>query len=174
MRKELPRLSNIPVQHADCCAALSSILVAKVAQSLPSGPALTISIGSGRGILEALILRDRPEICLQAIELSHDINQYLSAENVQIVSGTWDLCALAANSTAWIFVYPREFPLVEKYLQIFGSAAVQLFIFLGPKADVPNMEALMESRAWKMEVIDECGVSQYEALLVWKRNNRNA
>lgn len=173
MRKELPQLSHIPVQHADCCAALSSTLVAKVAQSLPSAPALTISIGSGSGILEALILRDRPEVCLQAIEVSHDINLYLSAENVQIVSGTWDLCALAANSTAWIFVYPREFSLVEKYLQTFGSAAVQLLIFLGPKADISNMEALMESRAWKMEAIVECGVSQYEALLVWKRSNRN-
>ena len=169
MRKELPRLSNVPLQHADCCAALSSTLVAKFAQSLPTGPDLTISIGSGSGILEALILRDRPDICLQAIEVSRDINRYLSAKNLQIVSGTWELCALAANAMAWIFVYPREFSLVEKYLQNFGGAAVQILIFLGPKADLPNMEAVMKSRAWKMESIEECGASQYEALLLWKR-----
>lgn len=169
MKKELPRLSNVPVQHADCCAALSSTLVAKFAQSLPTGPALTISIGSGSGILEALILRDRPEICLQAIEVSRDINRYLSAKNMQIVSGTWELCPLAAHPMAWIFVYPREFPLVEKYLQNFDVAAVQILIFLGPKAALPNMEAVMESRAWKMESIEKCGASQYEALLLWKR-----
>lgn len=169
MRKELPRLPNVPLQHADCCAALSSTLVAKFAQGLPTGPDLTISIGSGSGILEALILRDRPDICLQAIEVSRDINRYLSAKNLQIVSGTWELCALAANAMAWIFVYPREFSLVEKYLQKFGGAAVQILIFLGPKADLPNMEAVMNSRAWKMESIEECGASQYEALLRWKR-----
>lgn len=173
MKKELPRLSNIPVQYADCCAALSSTLVANLAQSLPAAPALTISIGSGSGILEALILRDRPEICLRAIEVSQDINQYLSAKNLQIVSGTWDLCAMAANSIAWIFVYPRDFSLVEKYLQNFGSASVQLLFFLGPKADSSNVKALMENRAWKREAIEECGVSQYEALLVWRRSNRN-
>lgn len=173
MKTELPPLSNIPLQHADCCAALSSTLVTKFARSLPSGPALTLSIGSGSGILEALILRDKPDICLQAIEVSPYINHYLSAENLQIVSGTWDLCALAATSTAWIFVYPREFSLVEKYLENFGLAAVQLLIFLGPKADISNMEAIMESRAWKMEAIQECGASQYEALLLWRKNNRD-
>lgn len=171
MKKELPRLSNTPVQHADCCAALSSTLVARLAHSLPSEPALTISIGSGSGILEALILRDRPEICLQAIEVSPDINRYLLAENLQIVSGSWDLCPLAANSIAWIFVYPREFSLVEKYLEHFGLAAVQLIIFLGPRADISNMQALMESRAWKVEATEECGVSQYDALLVWKKKS---
>ena len=170
-RKELPELSKTPVHHVDCCATLSSTLVAKLAQSLPSGPALTLSIGSGTGLLEALILRDRPDLCLQAIEVSQDINHYLSAKNLQIVSGTWDLCALAANSIAWIFIYPREFSLVEKYLQEFGLKAVQCLIFLGPKADMSNMEALMESRSWKMEAMEKCGVSQYEALIVWKRNN---
>lgn len=173
MNKELPRLSTSLVQHPDCCAALSSSLVARLTQSLPAGPALTISIGSGSGILEALILRDKPDICLQGIEVSKHTNQYLSVENLQTVSGTWDLCALAANATAWIFVYPREFSLVRKYLQNFGMAAVQLLIFLGPKADVFEMESLMENRTWKMEAIEQCGTSQYEALLVWKKNNCN-
>lgn len=168
--KELPKLSNKPQLHPDCCASLSSTLIAKLAQILPADPSLTLSIGSGSGILEALILWDRPELHIQAVEVARNVNQYLSEENLELVSGTWHLCPLAAISTAWIFVYPREYSLVQKYLRNFGVAFVQVLIWLGPRADLSSMEALMENSTWVRESIDGCDISQYEALVVWRRS----
>lgn len=168
--KELPRLSKNPLLHPDCCASLSSTLIAKLAQLLPLNPLLTLSIGSGTGILEALLLHERPELHIQAVEVSSTINQYLSEENLQLVCGTWDICALAASSTVWVFVYPREFSLVRKYVQVFGSLAVQTIIWLGPQADLLTIEAFLDNNTWEMETIDECGISQYEALVVWRRS----
>lgn len=168
--KELPRLTEDPLLHPDCCASLSSVLVKKLAQLIPLGSSLTISIGSGTGILEAFILREKPELNLQAIEVSHEVNQYLLEENLQVVLGTWDICRLASISAAWIFIYPRETSLVQNYLQNFGTSAVQLLIWLGPQADLSGMKGLMAGSAWKMEIVQDCGICEFEALVVWNKD----
>ena len=52
----LPSLTDRPAVYAGCCLALSTPLVAHLHSLLPKAPALTLSIGSGFGLLEALLL----------------------------------------------------------------------------------------------------------------------
>ena len=77
--------------------------------------------------------------------LFEEYSPRLSEENLQLVSKTWDICAFAANSTAWIFVYPRECSLVQKYLQRLRTSVVQIHIWLGPQAHLSSMKALLKN-----------------------------
>lgn len=142
--------------------------MSRILQFLPSRPSFTISIGSGTGLLEALILRARPEVHLEAVEVHGlTLNQYLPEESIHFVSGTWDLCPRASKATVWMFVYPRETSLVRKYFGEFGTDSVELLVWLGPKADYSAMCEFMSS-FWALETFDGCG-SQYELLAVWRR-----
>lgn len=164
----LPCLTTTPIHHPHCCASLSSTLVSRILQFLPPRPSFTISIGSGTGLLEALILQARPGVHLEAVEvLGVTLNQYLLKESVHVVSGTWDLCLRASKATVWMFVYPRETSLVRKYFDELGTHSVELLVWLGPRADYLAMNEFMSS-FWAMETFDGCG-SQYELLAVWRR-----
>lgn len=166
--KPLPCLTTTPVHHPDCCAALTSTLVSRIVQFLPPKPSFTISIGSGTGLLEALILQAHPEVQLEAVEVPGlTLNQYLPEESIHVVSGTWDLCSRASKATVWMFVYPRETSLVRKYFDELGTHSVELLVWLGPRADYLAINQLMSS-SWAMEMFDGCG-SQYELLGVWRR-----
>lgn len=165
----LPCLTTTPVHHSDCCASLSSTLVSKILRFLPPRPAFTISIGSGTGLLEALILQARPEVHLEAVEvLGVTLNRYLPEESIHVVFGTWDLCPRASKATVWMFVYPREISLLRKYFDELAAHDVELLVWLGPRADYPAMNQFMSS-FWAIETFDGCG-SQYELLAVWRRN----
>ena len=59
----LPSLTDRPAVYAGCCLALSTPLVAHLHSLLPKAPALTLSIGSGFGLLEALLLAGPAQAC---------------------------------------------------------------------------------------------------------------
>ena len=164
----LPCLTVMPVHHPDCCASLSSTLISKILQFLPPRPSFTISIGSGTGLLEALILQARPEVHLEAVEVPGlTLNRYLLEESTHVVSGTWDLCSRASRATVWMFVYPRETSLVRQYFEELGTRNVKGLVWLGPRADYVAINQFMPS-IWVLEMLDGCG-SQYELLAVWRR-----
>ena len=166
--KPLPCLTSTPVHHPDCCASLTSTLIARILQYLPPRPAFTISIGSGTGLLEALILQARPDVHLEAVEvLGATLNRYLADESIHLVAGTWDVCSRASKATVWMFIYPRETSLLHKYFDELGIDSVELVVWLGPRADYPAMNQLMSS-SWVIETLDGCN-SQYELLAVWRR-----
>lgn len=165
--KKLPLLSSNSAHHADCCAALSSTLVATMAEILPPKPGLTVSIGSGTGLLEALLLQKQPALNLEAVEVNDGINRYLPDEKVNIVSGTWDVFLPAGDAIAWIFIYPRELSLIHMYIERISSSNLKLLIWLGPCADFPDIKSLM-SVSWKVDVIDDSTL-EYETLAIWRR-----
>lgn len=167
--KELPQLSILPTHHPDCCCSLSIPLIDTLVKLLWPAPSLMISIGSGTGLLEALLLKKRSQITLKAIEASNTANQYMREEDLHIVRGTWDICYLAADAKTWLFVYPREPHLLSRYLQAYGSRSVRLIIWIGPKADFSDYEEAMCMPNWQNRLVEDSGLSHYELMVIWER-----
>lgn len=166
--ERLPHLTTMPLHHPDCCASLSSTLISNILRFLPPKPSFTISIGSGTGLLEALILQARPGVHLEAVEVPGlTLNQYLPEESTHVVGGTWDTCPRASKATVWMFAYPRETSLVRKYFDELRTPSVELLVWLGPRVDYLAMNQFMPS-SWALEMLDGCG-SQYELLAIWRR-----
>ncbi len=168
--KELPDLSALPTHHPDCCCSLSVRLIDTIVKLLSPAPALTVSIGSGTGLLEALLIDRRPEISIISVEVSDTINQYVHEEDLYLVLGTWDICSLAADAVTWLFVYPRDAQLLSRYLQAYGSQSVRLVIWLGPKADFSDYSEAMCMSGWQIRIFEDCGLSKYEIMVMWERS----
>ncbi len=158
-----------PIHLSDCCSSLSKSIIKRLASLLPSDPALTLSIGSGTGLLEALLLHQRPTLDLKAVEVPVANNKYLPADRVQIVNGYRDLCNLAADASAWMFVYPRDAWLLREYVQAFGTQRqkCELIIWIGPRADQLGNDFFGEM--WIEEDFEKCALKDYETMALWKR-----
>ena len=170
--KPLPQLTKTPTQHPDCCCSLSTPLIATIAASLPSLKASVVSIGSGTGLLEALVLREVPNISLTAIEVSKAVNLYLPDGLVDVVTGTWDVSAKAIDAQCWLLVYPRSPKLLKDYFDLSGDAVVETIIWIGPRADAEDFDIVVDETAWSKEVHEDSGVGAYELLVKWVRLSR--
>ena len=169
---QLPQLSNMTVHHPDCCCSISNLLLSKLASILPTGSSeLTLSVGSGTGLLEALLVFHRPTVNLRGVEISKNVNRYLPENSMEVVKGTWDFCPLARTSSAWVFVYPRDIRLITKYAQAFDQGGTKCIIWIGPVADLQEVEESSIGPCWEQEVLKDCGLSEYEALVLWKRTD---
>ena len=164
-----PQLSNTAVHYPDCCSSLSIPLISKLASLLPPDPALTLSIGSGTGLLEALLLQHQSTTNLRAVEVTKEVNKYMPEALMQAVNGTWSLCQLAKDATAWMFVYPRDVGLIKKYVQAFGQGSASAIIWIGPVVDLQEVEGSWLGPLWKQEVLKDCGLSEYEAMVLWSQ-----
>jgi hypothetical protein len=164
MPQTLPKLTKEPQHHADCCLGLSSHLLFRLGQLLPSR-GLILSIGSGTGLLEALLQECVPQTTIEGVEVSSKVNKYLSSERVNVVGGTWDLCAKSSDASALMFVYPREPKLVMRYLQD-SSSAVRCILWMGPRADWPDYKLVFEASEFsELHEIDDSGLAPYEVLV---------
>ena len=161
------KLAEQPAHLPDCCSSLSVLLLKRLASLLPPDPALTLSIGSGSGLLEALLLQQRPELDLNAVEVPTNDNRYMPADKLEIVNGYRDLCDLAADASAWMFVYPRDVWLLREYVQAFGGQKCHLIIWIGPRAD--QLEREFFGEMWIKEEMEECGLKNYETMALWRR-----
>ncbi len=162
-----------PIHFPDCCSSLSVSLMEHLASLLPPDPALTLSIGSGTGLLEALLLVQRPTLNLKAVEVPTTNNKYMPADRVEIVNRSRDLCNLAVDASAWMFIYPRDTWLMQKYVQDFGVQKCELIIWIGPKADHPEIENDLLGEMWIKEDFEDCGLKDYEIMALWRRNPLN-
>ena len=168
----LPELTSLPRHHPDSCPSLSTTLLRTLSNLLPRFPALILSIGSGSGLLEYLLLHHNPPLNIAGVEVSFEINKYLPASNLLIVNYTSALCPAAKEAEAWLFVYPRDGEIVERYLREYGGERVQVILFIVPQADyadiVKRSEALQAER-WHEEVISEPGLVKWEVLVCFRR-----
>ncbi|KAF3000935.1 hypothetical protein E8E13_008818 [Curvularia kusanoi] len=130
---DLPELTDRAAVYAGSCLGLSAPLVAHLQSLLPKAPALTLSIGSGFGLLEALLLDEAHAVV--GVEVQPSPNTYLPATNHRIVHGTRFLDPLAAKAEAWLFVYPRRVALVDEYMAAHSSRNLHTIIWAGPHAD---------------------------------------
>ncbi|KAE8386859.1 hypothetical protein BDV23DRAFT_186854 [Aspergillus alliaceus] len=134
---ELPtNLTTTPQAFPTCCLSISITLLTTLSTLLPTKPSLTLSIGSGTGLLEALLTHHYPSLQIEGVEVSSSINRYIPEQDMHVVTGTWDLLhERAPDATAWMFVYPRDPRLVERYIEMYGMGKVEVILWLGPRAD---------------------------------------
>lgn len=135
MRPPLPQLTASPTTYSGCCLALSTQLVAYIRSLLTPLPCITVSIGSGFGLLEAYIMAGNHDFHVIGVEVEPSPNKYLPSSHHLIVHGTRFLEPLAAQATTWLFVYPRRVGLVQEYMAAHGQESVEKIIWAGPKAD---------------------------------------
>ncbi|KAF2640633.1 hypothetical protein P280DRAFT_507278 [Massarina eburnea CBS 473.64] len=162
-----PSLAPAPAVYPGCCVALSEALIGNLGALLPPAPALVVSIGSGSGLFEALLLAEPCCLSLIGVEVQPSVNRYLPSSRHRAVVGTYSLEPLAAEATAWLFVYPRRVGLVDEYLATYGEGAVQTVMWIGPTADWQDYKACF-GRGWDVRVTcaDEMGGRAWEVVAV--------
>jgi len=165
----LPVLTNAPKAYPGCCLALSAPLIEHIHSLLPPIPALTLSIGSGFGLLEAYVLAISQPPHLLGVEVEKSPNQYLPAKKLRVVHGTRFLEPLAAEAATWLFVYPRRVGLVSEYLREHGQGIVEKIVWIGPQADWDDY--LQCFAGWDVQIYnaDEVGGRAWDTIAVAKR-----
>ncbi|KAF1981470.1 hypothetical protein K402DRAFT_398452 [Aulographum hederae CBS 113979] len=139
-----------PQKYPGCCLFISQSLIETLRANLPCPPHLVLSIGSGNGFLEALLLdQSRPSRspiieCVEVASL-RATRKHVPEEVMHYVDGTRHLHQRAADATAWIFVYPRDPQLPIRYMKEYGSSRVETIHWLGPKADWQDFEKLVRN-----------------------------
>lgn len=170
--RPLPQLTEQATVYSGCCLALSTRLVAHVCSLLPPPPSLTLSIGSGFGLLEALLIAAPHRPNLVGVEVVPSPNVYLPAPLHRLVLGTRFLDPLAAEARAWLFVYPRRVALLDEYMAAFGrdSGCVQSIIWLGPQADWEDYLPCFAA-GWHVhtQAADQVGGKAWELIAIAKR-----
>ena len=165
------RLGVKPEHFPDCCAGVSRPLMHAIIDRLPQDPALILSVGSGSGRFEAVLLEvalvDRARVLhLRGVEVPPCINRHLDKDRVFRVPCTMSLHPEAFFASAWLFVYPRRASLVAKYLDAFTDGAMEMVSWLGHRNDWPEMESVLLAAFIKLECIDGPGIPEYELLAV--------
>ncbi len=133
----LPVLTTQPAVYSGCCLALSNSLLIHLHALLSSASQLTLSIGCGFGLLEALLLQSPYSLRVIGIEVEPSSNRYLPSHAHRVVHGTRFLDSLAAEATTWLFIYPRRVGLVQEYMAEYGQDSVEQIVWAGPQADWP-------------------------------------
>ncbi|KAF7591432.1 hypothetical protein BBP40_001593 [Aspergillus hancockii] len=166
------QLSPSPTAFPNCCLAISSTLVNHLATLLPKKPGFIISVGSGSGLLEALIAHRHPNILVEGAEVSSSVNRYIPEEDMHVVSGTWGLHSRAPQARAWMFVYPREPKLITKYIQMYSDQATELILWLGPRADWADYEPCFRNSVFSdLRFPEDIGLAGYEMLAVMRKKS---
>ncbi|KAF2464599.1 uncharacterized protein BDR25DRAFT_242112 [Lindgomyces ingoldianus] len=163
----MPVLTSSATVHSGCCLALSAPFLSHIHSLLPPPPDLILSIGSGFGLLEALLLAADPPPSLVGIEVQPSPNRYLARDHHREVYGTRGIHELASEASAWMFIYPRRVGLVEEYLEKFGNGVVKIVIWIGPRADWEDYKGCFAG-AWELHVkcADQIGGRAWEVVAV--------
>ncbi|KAK0671622.1 hypothetical protein QBC41DRAFT_384717 [Cercophora samala] len=147
MSPPLPALSTTPVRHPSSCCSVSLPLISLLNTLLPTPPRLTLSIGSGHGLLEALLLHHYPtrSRSFYGVEVSAPtpVNLFLAEQNTLTVAGTWGMVddGLLAEADGLMFVYPRQPSLARAYLEKWKGEVV---VWIGPRADIEEFGPVFE------------------------------
>ncbi|KAK3487958.1 uncharacterized protein B0T23DRAFT_218963 [Neurospora hispaniola] len=199
----LPVLTTTPTRHPTSCASLSLPLLSLLNRVLPSNPpsptnppTLTLSIGSGPGLLEALFLHHYPsrsssfygvEVAppLSQLKEGKEVNTWLPEQNAITVPGTWALVGREwlEETGGLLFVYPRSGVLVGRYLAEMEEIAaergkgLEVVVWIGPWCDVEEYRAVLEGWGVREDLTEkEEGsgklVEEGEVVLVYKSRRR--
>lgn len=164
-------LSSSPTRFPDCCLSISSTLLITLTNLLPKKPSFTLSIGSGSGLLEALLTHSNASISVEGVEVASTVNRYIAEEDMHLAAGAWDLYARAQQATAWMFVYPRDPRLVSRYIERYGPENVEVVVWLGPRVDWVDYEACFRGSAFSdVRVLEKAGLEPYEIAVVARRS----
>ncbi|KAJ5351812.1 hypothetical protein N7452_000786 [Penicillium brevicompactum] len=164
------KLSPSPTRFPDCCLGISSTFLDHIISLLPRKPSFTVSVGSGSGLLEALITDRDENVSVHGVEIGSTVNRYIAEEDMHVVTGGWGLCPAAQQASAWIFVYPRDPKLVKKYIDTYGNQSIDLIVWLGPRVDWADYEAqFAQSSFSSLAFPDDIGLTPYELMAVARK-----
>ncbi|PSN68191.1 hypothetical protein BS50DRAFT_573147 [Corynespora cassiicola Philippines] len=168
----LPRLSGEPVAHPGCCLGLSETLLDHLHSILPPPPGRILSIGSGYGLLEALLLAPPFSLNVTGVEVYPSSNRFLPIDHHNVVSGTRFLDEEAGSYHAWLFVYPRRVGLITEYIHNYGkeNENVKTIVWAGPQADWEDYSSCFGEQ-WQVKTFsaEEFGGRAWELLAIAKR-----
>ncbi|KAH8901300.1 hypothetical protein GQ53DRAFT_775894 [Thozetella sp. PMI_491] len=145
---QLPPLSALPTRNPSSCASLSVELLDLLDANLPAPPGVTLSVGSGPGLLEALFLERHPYRAsggsFFGVEVASNppVNRFLPQGHTLVVPGTWAIADKAPTAKALIFVYPRETKLLAEYLS--QGTQVETVVLIGPRCDLPEYVGILK------------------------------
>ncbi|KAK3674693.1 hypothetical protein LTR78_005415 [Recurvomyces mirabilis] len=163
----LGRLGNKPVYFADCCAGISWLLLESLAARLPPAPALVLSIGSGSGLLEGILLRATDEVVnIYGVEVGSCQNKHLPLERILRVPCTASVHTDAMLASTLLFVYPRKVELIRNYIDSFRDGAVEQVVWYGHKSDWPEVKKELSPFLFTIETIGEPDIADHEILVV--------
>ncbi|KAB8260449.1 hypothetical protein BDV32DRAFT_149417 [Aspergillus pseudonomiae] len=167
------QLTTTPQAFPTCCLSISTPLLETLTSLLPKKPDYTVSIGSGSGLLEALLTHTNASLQIEGVEVNPAVNRYIAEQDMHVVTGTWDLLASRVpGAKAWMFVYPREPKLVDRYIEAFGKeGVVEVILWLGPRADWADYVGCLDGRGFGVERVVGCegGLEGFEMLGVVRR-----
>lgn len=178
MNLPLLETNHGPIRHPDCCLGLSVKLLEVLTELCgrqcreASGRKQTVlSIGSGTGLLEALLLQHIQSqsqdpvshlrhLGVEGVEVQPatnkpHLNKYLPEHAAIAVLGTWETCARLRDPdvSTLLFAYPRQPRLVSQYVaeaalqHVPPASGVMLIVWLGPAADWLDFEPCFRGRA---------------------------
>ncbi|PKY00011.1 hypothetical protein P168DRAFT_285535 [Aspergillus campestris IBT 28561] len=160
-------LNASPKLLPGCCLAISNRLLTYMTSILPKQPAFTISVGSGCGLLEGLVMYAHPEVSVEGVEVESSINRYIAEERMHVVNGGWGVYPGAQHAAAWMFVYPRDPKLISRYIHMYGDQTVEMILWLGPRADWADYEpSFSQSSFSDLSFPVDVGLAPYELLVV--------
>jgi hypothetical protein len=164
-------LSTSPTRFPDCCLSISSTLLTTLTNLIPKKPAFTLSIGSGSGLLEALLSHSNASISVEGVEVASTVNRYIAEEDMHLAGGAWDLYSRAQQAAAWMFVYPRDPRLVSRYIERYGGENVEVVVWLGPRVDWVDYESCFLGSVFSdVRVLEGVGLEPYEIAVVARRS----
>ena len=174
--KVLPVVTPRSEQYAGCCLSISEPLLQTIVQYLPSYPGTTASIGCGDGLLEGILTRHGCGFQILGIEVHGKQIPYLPPSSCRWVPGTWAVWDQVHLTAAWMWVYPRDLSLFQKYLDWLHNhetRQTQTIVWLGPRADAKEYADLMQtySSDWTQAPLEQQGMPTYECILVWLASN---
>jgi hypothetical protein len=169
----LGKLRNEPVHFGGCCAGISWPLLETLTTRLPEQPNLILSVGCGGGLLEALLLKATDSnLNIVGVEVPPCVNEHLPEDRLLRVPCTASLHPDALLASTLMFVYPRKPSLIANYLDQFQGGAVEQVIWLGHRSDWPDVETILKSAFYKLEIIEGPGLPEYELLAIVTIPNR--
>ncbi|KAF1816333.1 hypothetical protein P152DRAFT_119530 [Eremomyces bilateralis CBS 781.70] len=169
---ELPKhLPDEPSFHAGCCHSLSKQLITSLDHVFSHTPGSVLSIGSGAGLLEALLLANIDALNIQAVEIqdskSLGINRYMPEDLMHYVGGTYDLFPGAGTAATWLLVYPRDPRLVAKYLEHFQGGSLRQIVCICPRSEWQRFEDIVRDSSFKeITEVEDSGLQAYEGTFV--------
>lgn len=187
--RHMPVLGSTPIRHADCCLSLSTTLLdAIVAATAGTGqdddPGTLLSIGSGSGLLEYLLLlhaegvSSRRCLLVEGVEVQQGeyqptVNTYLPEQHYSTVQRTATVSSRLYDDDvrALMFVYPRQPSLVAQYMRSVqqGRTHINTVIYLGPRADWADFALCFDAHApAAVDLVSgrEAGLADYELMAV--------
>ncbi|KAK0641367.1 hypothetical protein B0T16DRAFT_214061 [Cercophora newfieldiana] len=178
----IPELTPLPTRHPQSCVSLSLPLLSLLDRTFPPPPALTLSVGSGPGLLEAALLHHYPHrattpTSFYGIEVATDpnsvpVNRFLPEPNSLVVSGTWAVATEAKEAEGLLFVFPRQPGLIQRYLEV--GKGVQVVVWIGPWCDEEEMCRPLKEWGMREEINLEGVVEEGEMVAVYRRREGGA